>query len=638
MKPEKRNKTLQKKTVVKKSSPPEKQLFSKRTADLLGLMVILILGIIVYSNSFYCSFHFDDFQNIVENTKIQNLSDVNAWWNFVPSRPVGNLTFALNYHFAKLSLPYWHLVNLLIHLINACLVWALTRLLFSTSSLKDKPVSKHKNTIALFTALLFVSHPLATQSVTYIVQRLASLAALFYLLSLVLYISARLSDKGKVPKWLMYSGAAFSALLAMMTKENAFTLPFAILLAEFVLIRKKKLNINFKDYRIYLLLAGLGGLILFVFSKFSLSIFDPILPEQGHTYTVTPYNYLLTQFSVIIKYIQLLILPVNQMLDYDFPLSNHFFSVKTLLSFLFLLSMFILAIFLYKRHRIVSFGIFWFFLTLSVEASFIPIPNVIFEHRTYLPSVGFFLILSSVAYLLFRGKYQYLATGILLVIILSNSFLTYERNKVWKDEFTLCNDNIKKAPNSARAVSSRGDIYAERGQYDNAIADYAHAIAISPNFKEVYSNRGTVYSVLQQWDNAIADFSKAISIDPEYAKAYAGRGIAFSHLMKWEQALSDFSKEISLSPEIAVGYYNRGNAYCNMSQWEKAIRDYSKCIELGSKDKRVYVYRGIAYSNLMQSDKAMADYKKALEIDPGYELANMQMEALQKSIQEEKKQ
>jgi protein O-mannosyl-transferase len=397
-------------------------------------------------------------------------------------------------------------------------------------------------------------------------------------------------------------------------------------------LRKKKLSINFRDYRLYMVIAGLTALMVFVMSNFSFSIFDPILPEQGHTYTVTPLNYLLTQFSVIVKYIQLLILPIHQNLDYDYVISNSFFEVRTLLCFILLLGLIILAIFLYKKNRLLSFGIFWFFLTLSVEASFIPIPNVIFEHRTYLPSFGFFLVLSSLAYLVFRGKYQYLATGILVVIIFSNSFLTFQRNKVWKDEFTLCNDNVKKAPNSARAVSSRGDIYAERGQYENALADYTKAITINPNFKEVYTNRGIVYLVLQQWDNAIADLSKAISIDPDYAKAYSNRGIAYGNLMKWDKALADFSQEIRIMPELPKGYYNRGNAYCNLGLWEKAIADYSKTIELGNTDKRAYVYRGIAFANLLQWDKALADYNKALEIDPGYEPALSQREIANANI------
>jgi hypothetical protein len=270
--------------------PPKKELKHNRYSDVAVLAIIILLGIIIYSNSFDCSFHFDDLTRIVDNTSIHKLADVKAWWNSYPSRPIGMFTFALNYHFNQLDVWYYHLFNLIIHLINACLVWWLTLLIFSSPALKDDPIIKHKNVFAFIIALLFVSHPLATQSVTYIIQRMAALMAMFYILSLILYVKARLTNKGNSYKILFFTGSFISAMLAMLTKENAFTLPFAILLFEFFLLRTKKLSINFRDYRVILLIAAFLGLIIIVALKFSFSIFNPILRGVGHTYTVTPLN------------------------------------------------------------------------------------------------------------------------------------------------------------------------------------------------------------------------------------------------------------------------------------------------------------------------------------------------------------
>jgi len=322
---------------------PIKQVKQNKFSEIGGLVIIILLGIIIYSNSFECSFHFDDYRSIIENTSIRNLADVKSWWNFSPSRPIGTFTFALNYHFSKLDVFSYHLVNLIIHLINACLVWWLTLLIFSSPSLKDIAIVRHKKVLAFITALLFVSHPLATQSITYIVQRLASLVTMFYLLSIALYMKARLSNKGNIFKTLFFGGALISALLAMLTKENAFTLPFAILLFEFFFLKTKKFSINFRDYRVILLIAALLGIIIIIPLKFSFSIFKPLPPSLGNAYTITPFNYFFTQFSVILKYIQLLFLPLNQHLDYDFPISNTFFEIRTLLSFLVLSALIILA-------------------------------------------------------------------------------------------------------------------------------------------------------------------------------------------------------------------------------------------------------------------------------------------------------
>jgi protein O-mannosyl-transferase len=610
-----------KKSSSKKAASAKSAGLEKGYFNLVGLGIIWLLGIIIYSNSFGCSWHFDDFPNIVFNPAIQNLHDIKAWWNFVPTRPLGNLTFALNYHFNGLDLWYYHLVNLLIHLINASLVGWFALLLLSSPALKGHKIAEHKKVIALFTALLFVSHPLATQSVTYIVQRLASLAAMFYLLSVVLYIKARLSDKGLLVKCLWFGGAFLSGIFALLTKENAFTLPFSILMIEFFFIRKKKFRINFKDYRLYLLITGIIGIVIIILLKFSLSIFDPIPPQQGNTYTVTPGNYLLTQFSVIVNYIQLLLLPVNQNMDYDFPIAHSFFELRTILCFTFLLGLFILAIFLYKKHRIISFGIFWFFLTLSIEASFIPIPNFIFEHRTYLPSVGYFLIFSSVIYILLWKNYRNLAICIFIIVILSNSWLTYERNKVWKDELSLWSDVVSKSPHKVRPYNSRGMAYQMSGQLDKAIDDYSMSIRINPEYMIAYNSRGFIYQSQKLWDKAIADYTKAIELRPEYSIPYNNRGTAYINIGEWAKAVADYSKSISIDPNNSEIYSNRGFAYGNLGFWDKAVNDFTKAIQINPKYAVAYNDRGFAYSKLGQLDKAIDDHSAAIQIDPMYTTA-----------------
>jgi protein O-mannosyl-transferase len=611
-------KGTQKKVAAKQDQQPLNDVKGSKYFDIIGLAIIVILGVIIYSDSFGCSFHFDDFHNIVENNAIRNLADVKAWWTFYPSRPLGILTFALNYHFNQLDVWHYHLVNLAIHLVNACLVWWLVLLIFSSPALKDNPLIKHKHSIALLTALLFVSHPLATQSVTYIVQRLSSMVTLFYLLSLALYVHARLSGQGSRMKILYFTGSLLSAVVAMLTKENAFTLPFTILLFELFFLQTKIPYINFRDFRIILLLAIFLGILMIVPFSFSFSIFRPIPPTLGNTYTLTPVNYLLTQFSVIVKYIQLLFLPLKQNVEYDFPVSYSLFELRTLLSFLFLACLLVLAFFLYKRNRIISFGISWFFLTLSVESSIIPINDIIFEHRTYLPSFGFFLILTSVLFFLFRNRYRFIAISILLVIIGVNSFLTYERNKVWKDELSLLNDIISKPPVKARPYYNRGVIYGELGRWDDAIADYTKAIIANPEYLYAYNNRGNAYGKLGQWDKTVTDCSEMIAMDPKYATAWYNRGFAYANLSQWDKAIADYSQAIRLNRDYKDAYNDRGYSYASLGQWDKAITDYSKAIEIDPKCIQAYANRGNVYGQLGQWDKTLADCSSMIGIDPKY--------------------
>ena len=613
-------KEIQQKNLPKKDhgryQKPIKQVKRSIYPDVVGLVIIILLGIIIYSNSFNCSFHFDDYPDIVNNTKIQDLQDVRAWWNFYPSRPIGIFTFALNYHFNQLDVRYYHFVNLVIHLINACLVWWLTLLIFSSPALKDNPITRQKKVIAFFTALLFVSHPLATQSVTYIWQRLASMVTMFYLLSIVLYVKARLSKKGNIVKTFLYTCSLISAVLAMLTKENAFTLPFVLVLFEIFFLQIKKFSINFKDYRMILPLIAFLGVILIVPLKFSFNIFKPMLPVLGRTYTITSSNYFLTQFSVVVKYIQLLFFPINQNLDYDFPLSVDFFEIRTLLCFFILLSLIILAIFLIKKHRVISFFIFWFFLKLSIESSFIPLDDVIFEHRTYLPSIGFFLILTYGLFFLLRNRNKYLVISILLLITVSNSLLTFKRNKVWKDDLTLWSDVVSKPPTKARPLYNCGFAYGNLGQWEKAIGYYSLAIKINPNYLDPYIDRGNAYGNLGKWDKSIADYSKAIEIDPNFTAAYSDRGVAYGNLGQLNKAIADFSMAIEIDPKNVAAYSDRGVAYWKLGLWDKSIANYSKAIEIDPKNATVYYNRGFAYNNLGQWENAIADYSKSLEIDP----------------------
>ncbi len=548
--------------------------------NLLGLGIVILLGTIIYSNSFDCSFHFDD-QHIFENSNLHsmNLGDL---WREGSNRFIPYLTLSINYHFGILDVWGYHLVNLMIHLTNSILVWWLTSLILSTPALKNYAIIKHKSTIALLTALLFVSHPLATQSVTYIIQRMASLATMFYFLSLALYLFARMMKPDNKRNYLMFFGSLVSAILAMMSKENAYTIPFTIILCELILFRTKKITINLKDYRIALMILSIIGFISFVYFKYSFNILKPLpVNECSNFKTLASQNYFFTQISVLVKYLQLYLLPINQNFDYDYLLSNSFFEPRTIICFLMLLSFIILGVFLMKNHRIISFGIFWFFITMAIESSIIPISDVIVEHRTYLPSFGVFLIISSSIYYLFWDKYKNLAIAIFVIMIGSNSLLTYARNDVWKNEITLWTDATSKSPNKARPFINLGMAYESKGEPDQAITCYTKAIEINPDFDKPYNNRGHLLTNKERYDDALNDLNKAVKLNPTSHYAFLNRGCLFNNLKKHAEAMDDLNKAIVLNKDFGEAYYNRGIVEMNMHNKENACHDWQKAQSLG---------------------------------------------------------
>jgi hypothetical protein len=374
---------------------------------LLSLLSIIILGAIVYSNTLNASWHFDDSVVITENWSLRNLRG-NFNTIFSANRSVGFFTFALNYHFNKLNVTGYHVVNILIHIVNALLVYSLVMLTLKTPAMVKSRLTSQARFLALASGLIFVSHPIQTQAVTYIAQRFASLATLFYLLSLVLFVKARLhflQGKGFFSPLhcTCYLLSLFSAYLAMHTKEITFTLPVIIVLYEFCFIDS---SLNAWRKRIPYLLPFILTFAIIPINTLNLSfqtggikplgdVIGEIREQVQETPLISRGDYLLTQFNVIVTYIRLLFLPMNQNLDYDYPIARALFQFPTLISFLFLLALFVLAVYLFiKGYRLISFAIIWFFVTLSVESSIIPIRDVIYEHRVYLPSVGFGILMA----------------------------------------------------------------------------------------------------------------------------------------------------------------------------------------------------------------------------------------------------
>jgi hypothetical protein len=211
------------------------------------ILLIIAVGLIAYSNTFDVPFHFDDYYSIVQNPVIKNLANFflnTGGYEYNPRRFLGYLTFALNYSIGGLDVTGYHVVNLAIHIVNAILVYYLLILTFQTPALRSASIRERSSFIAVLSALFFISHPIQTQAVTYIAQRYASLATLFYLLSIAMYIQSRLIHAEEITGSLKskrifrlavyYFLSIISAVLAMKTKEIAFTLPIIIALYEFM--------------------------------------------------------------------------------------------------------------------------------------------------------------------------------------------------------------------------------------------------------------------------------------------------------------------------------------------------------------------------------------------------------------------
>jgi hypothetical protein len=567
------------------------------------LALIALLGLLAYSDTFDSPFQFDDSDYITGNPLLKEpgyfidaakADKIKVSRNVEltrKTRRVGFLSFALNYRIHGLDVRGYHIFNLAIHLINSLLVYYLVALTLKTPFLsashspapcplkgegyegndftKNIPPPLRggdKTYIALFAALLFVSHPVQTQAVTYISQRFASLAAFFYLGSIVLYAKWRLKTEhpstgsgfmASLSDHAPYLISILFAVLAMYTKENAFTLPVSLLLYEAVFFGRPsgKRLISLIPFALTMLIIplnafGAGGL--------------EEATRAGSP--VARLDYLFTQFRVVVAYLRLLMMPVNQNLDYDYPVYGSIPAPSVFISLLFLLCLLGAGTYLLLRpgrsfgRRLAGFGILWFFLTLSVESSIIPTRDMIFEHRLYLPSAGFFIVSSTAVFLIthrWRGAGAPAVVGAAL-IILTLSGATYARNRVWGSEIGLWEDVVKKSPRKARGYVNLGEAYMHAGLPDKAIESLMVALNLDPEY-DVYYNLGVAYHKKEMLDAAIAHYQEALRIRPDYPEARYNLANAYFSKGQTDSAREELVKALETDPEFeqAVRLLNR---------------------------------------------------------------------------------
>jgi len=575
----------------------------------ISLLAAVLAAILIYGNSLQAPFHLDDYHAIVENHGIRSLSIYSHSLLRAIPRSLVNLSFALNYRLGGLDVFGYHVVNVAIHAINGLLVCWLALLLLSNPlvSSGDKD-GRAKYWLALGAGLLFVSHPVQTQAVTYIVQRLTSMAAMFYLLAVCFYIKGRYlqaKGEGRRPLW-YYAGTVLSGLAAFLSKEISFTLPLMLLMVEFFFIRKEG-KTNKK-----LMIFGLSALALAIV----LGLAFKLAPTR-ETADIGRWQYLITQFRVIVTYIRLLVVPVNQNLDYDFSLSRSLWETKTLLSGVFLLGLLSLGVWLYRRFRLISFGIWWFFLALSVESGIIPIRDVIFEHRMYLPLAGYCLVLAGIFYYFKDRIKPRIAVIIWAALIIGLGASAYARNQVWRDDLLLWHDTVTKSPDKARPHDARGKALMERGNYPLAEKDFIKALRIDSAFANSWYNLGYLREMKGQSREAWDCYTLAIRYKPEYAKAYNNRGAISLSLGKYDLAEKDFLFSIMANKNISLPYYNLAKTHYFQKRYSDALDRINMALALDAAYPMSYFIKALIEKETGQFPAGVKDLQKARQMEPG---------------------
>ncbi|MGE0269530.1 MAG: tetratricopeptide repeat protein [Candidatus Omnitrophota bacterium] len=585
----------------------------------LSILAITSLGLGVYVSVVHYPFLGDDLETIARNPSIRNLAAPEAFARIStpPSRLMVFLSFAFNYQLNRLDAAGYHVFNIILHVVNALLVWQLVRLIFKVPKIYLDDLAAHKNWIALFSALIFLMHPVQTQAVTYISGRTTPLAAFFYLASLCFYMKGRQKESGG-KRFLIL--AAIMAVIGMFTHPVMMTLPIMIILMELIFFKSEKTLMGAeKDFKIqYLLLILCFTLIIPAFYRFGYEeILGRKLTSVSHDLTeetVTGLNYLITQPRVLVTYLKTIFFPVYLNFDYDFRLSKSLIDIPVLTSLAVLFLTVFVAVRFYSASILLFFGIIWFYLTLSVESTLIPLPNVISEHRLYLPLVG--LSLGGVACLFNFSKRYTLNKVVLGIVVVLLGGLTMQRNTVYRSGVALWSDVIRKAPEKVRAYNNLGLAYLGEGKIDEAVKNFEKAVSLNPQYAKAYFNRGRIDQQRGDGPRALELFEKALSIDADNPVYLNGRGEIYLSGGMLDKAFADFNGAIERNRNFAEAYNNRGNVYRIKGEWFLALADFTKAIIINPYFEEAYNNRGLIYRTQRKYTEAVSEFTFLLAINP----------------------
>lgn len=587
-------------------SEPQNEAAKNTRQLIIGAVIILLFGALIYSNSLSGPFILDDLNQIIENPGIRHV-----WpptWLDRGIRPFAYLTLAVNYSLHGLDVQGYHVVNVLIHLLAGLVLFGIVRRTLRLKDLRGR-YGEHASWIALGTALVWMSHPLQTQSVNYVTQRMESLMGLFYFMTLWGFIAAQQSEK----KLWWYSLSIGACGLGMATKEVIATAPIIVLSFDrcFVADTWRQITQHRKGYYTAL---GATWIILAFFGPWSAldTMATRPLPEvlsspadSGSAQVtltaaaLTPVSYALSQPGVICHYLRLCFLPVGQCLDPWWPVART--PAQIVPPTLLIVALLAATFWSMYRHPKWGFPGWWFFLILAPTSTIVPISDLAFEHRMYLPSAAIAVLfvvggLETVRHRNWTTPRRWLLAvipGVVLVL----GMVTYVRNQDYQTTINIWSDVVAKARHNPRALNNYGLALHEEGELAEAHKCFHEVIRVHPDYQQlsdVYMNIGSIYRQLNNFKQAVEYNQKALNVEPRNYKAMTNLGVTLITNGDAEAALPYFEKALELSPNNAEFHTNLGQALIVLERKEDAARHFHRALELDPRSDR-------ARYNLQQS-------------------------------------
>ncbi|MZH05492.1 MAG: tetratricopeptide repeat protein [Nitrospinae bacterium] len=578
------------------------------SAQLKAICLICCMGILAFYGTLHSPFHYDDAHAIVENPYIKDIGKFQEKVGIqnIFNRSVLLLSFAFNQNIGKLEVFGYHLFNILIHILSAILWFFLVK-----EFIRLDPSGKQSwiKKLPLACSIIHLVNPLNIQAITYISSRSSLLATFFYLLAFYIFTQT-LNLARKNSSKLRISVSVFFFLIILFlglgTKEIVASLPIMAIVYLWLATPVEERNrLIPKIISIFsLLLLFLAYRFFQQGNLFSLKA-DPTSGDMPRLY------YFLTQLKVITGYYLLkLLAPFNLNFEPDIVIFKTGFHWGWFMGLIILL--FAAATVYRHNSNLIKFGALWFFITILPTSSFIPLKQLATEHRTYLPGLGFSLILG---WVFLNIRYIQAIPKILFIIfILLTSAITLNRSLDFRSEISLWEDTAQKSPGKALVQNNLATAYMGTNQLEKAEAALEAALAIKPLQIDSHVNLGHIAGRQKDWEKAIEKFDFGIALGTKKADTYYYSGFARNNLGRYEDAIPYFKKALSLKPFKADYHFDLGNSYKALKLFDSALHHFRKTLEIDPNHYKARNNMGAIFWTLGALDQAKVEFKKVLKI------------------------
>lgn len=598
---------------------------------------IVALSIIIFSiywNSLHVPWHLDDIPNITDNPHLhlKNLS-----WHGIKQaffsdqrdpgrlyRPVSCLSFAMNYHFGGLDVFGYHLVNIMIHLLTSVFLFLFIYHTLNLPLLRHKYASK-SYAVAILSTVLWSINPIQTQAVTYIVQRMSSMAGLFYIMGMFFYLKFR-TVENKGDKIVFFILCFITFIMAVGSKENALMLPLSLLLYEVIVIQRDIGETFKRNQKILFIVTGVFLALCLIYLILDNKPFFSFLSGYRNR-PFTLFQRLLTEPRIIIFYISLLLYPMPDRLSIAHSIqisTSPFNPISTTFSIVFVIGSILFLIFRARKYPLLSYCYLFFFLNHIIESSILPL-ELIFEHRNYIPSMMFFVPIA-IGFSVLLERYAQKRTMktivalFIIFILIGLGHTTFMRNLTWQSWRSLWMDAAKKAPDQFRVHHNLGIYYKDHGLTKKAITEFETALnspVIHRNNEPIVGlfQLGQLYYDLGDFEKAEFYLQKALNMKSNFSYALITLASIYDKQGNFKLADQHLVKALKADPFNPVINLNFGLNLLKKGRPNEAVSHFLISVNEKALRAKALMYLAIAYRQKGWHGKAAITFRKSLSLD-----------------------